>query len=118
MISRPTMAITSRSSLSAAATHEHACSALFSTCPLQTGGDGEPEEHSNPSPRTPESMAPKNLGAGIVLPGATPPCMLGSGLHTIKSKHGLSVASCSWSYVPPISKLLAPSGASVVTVST
>jgi hypothetical protein len=92
-MSRPTMAFASRSILSVVVTHEHACSALFSTGPQLTCGDGELGEPDNSSPATPRSTAPKNPGAGTALPGAMPPGMLGTALCTTKTKHGPPVTS-------------------------
>jgi hypothetical protein len=62
---RPTMAITSHSTLSASATRKHACSTLFFTC--------EPGEHSGHSPATPVPRAPVNPGVGTALLGAVHP---------------------------------------------
>jgi hypothetical protein len=99
-MSRPTMTITSRSSLSAGATHEHAYDALFSTWPQLTGGDGELGEPGKPDLMTSKSMAPKNSRARIALPEAAPSGVIGQGRCTIKSKHGPLVASFGWGFLP------------------
>jgi hypothetical protein len=90
------------------ATHEHACSARFSTCPQLTGEDGERGEPNNPNPTTPRSTAPENLRAGITLIEDVHQGMLGPELHTTKSKHGPPVASSDWGSIPSTLTLSTP----------
>jgi hypothetical protein len=108
------MAIASYSSLSTAATCEHACSVLSSTCTQLTGRDDESRKPGDPSPATPGSTAPKNSGVGTVLPGAVHPGMLRPELCT-KSYCGHPIASVGHGSVSSASTLSAPNSASKAT---